>query len=385
MELILWRWSLGIQLASVAMVTILFSVLSQSMRRAELRSWVRAFSADLVAIFISLAYWNFQPQGHAFQVVAGGYMASKTVFILLLFEGAALVPRPALRFWSWSVLFPLVLLYSLTAFLLPSVTTLGLVHNAVMVPLFLYCGYRALRVRGSGLGWFAGAYIARSLLSLVEAFLFGVALRPPASVSPGLLAFAGSFLAVHSFFDTGAEWLLALGCGIALSDKVQKELRQYTDDLLASQEHLRRLADRDPLTALANRRCLPEVFREVQPRGALLLFFDLDGFKTINDQHGHLVGDACLQRFAAHLQECFRPGDAVLRYAGDEFLVVSPGLDARGAEERVQTLRSRLRSRSRDDVEVSFSVGVAELQPGGQPEAARRAADNSMYETRARR
>ena len=114
-------------------------------------------------------------------------------------------------------------------------------------------------------------------------------------------------------FDGGAEWLIALGCVLALSDRVQRELRQTNESLLEAQEDLRRVADRDPLTALDNRRTLPGALRSVQPEGALILFFDLDGFKQINDSYGHHAGDLCLKRFAEALRESFRPRDFVVR------------------------------------------------------------------------
>jgi diguanylate cyclase (GGDEF)-like protein len=137
------------------------------------------------------------------------------------------------------------------------------------------------------------------------------------------------------------------------------------------------VADRDPLTALDNRRTLPDAFRDAQPMGAAVLFFDLDGFKHVNDLYGHAVGDACLVRFAGALRESFRPGDAIVRYGGDEFLVVAPGMELDAAEARIATLRSVLTRQ--EEPRVTFSCGVAELEPGGSPELALQAADRAMY------
>jgi diguanylate cyclase (GGDEF)-like protein len=147
---------------------------------------------------------------------------------------------------------------------------------------------------------------------------------------------------------------------------------------------LRRLADRDPLTGAINRRALGDVFRDVQSGGALLLFFDLDGFKKINDDHGHAVGDACLKLFAMALRESFRPDDHVVRYGGDEFLVIARGLDQTAARSRVEDVTGRLHQYRTQEVWCGFSVGMAELLAGADPDAALQLADQNMYKAKNR-
>lgn len=383
LELLLWRWSVGVQWASLAMITVFFAALARSGGWAELRSWVLAWIADLVALGVSFLYWYFQPEGLVFQATAAAYMAAKTLFILMFVEGARELRRPGAPPIPLAPGGAALAAYSLSAFLLPNVLVLGVVQQLVTGVLFAGGGWLLLRKpREVGFAWLGGAMLFRSVLSLVQSAFYAVTLAP-ASASEGLLYGARSFLSAHSFVDALAEWLLALAAVLALSDRVQRALQQYNHDLLAAQEELRRLADRDPLTALDNRRSLPEIFRAVQPQGALLLFFDLDGFKSVNDRHGHQVGDECLRRFAAALRECFRPGDALVRYAGDEFLVVASGLDAGAARDRVSRLRDRLVAASADGPRIAFSVGLAELPPGGQPEAALKAADEAMYRAKA--
>jgi len=186
-------------------------------------------------------------------------------------------------------------------------------------------------------------------------------------------------IAAHNTFDTGAEWLVAMGCVIVVSGRMQRDLRQANQQMLTAQADLRRLADRDPLTALANRRTLPEVFRAVQPQGAILIFFDLNEFKRINDEHGHQAGDECLVRFAGALSESFRPTDAIVRYAGDEFLVVASGMEESAVMDRIQAVRARVRMGANGAIPLHFSYGIGRLAKGGSPDEALHAADDAMY------
>jgi diguanylate cyclase (GGDEF)-like protein len=304
--------------------------------------------------------------------------------VLLLLQGAWSLKHPGARLLSRrSGLLILAMHGVLVGPMLTTLEQLGLVQHVVM-SLLLLAGVVLLEKppRRPGLVWLSAGLLIRAVLCVSEAVAYGLQI-----VSPGAptTLWAGTFLSASSSFDSGAEWLVALGCVIAVSERVQRDLRQANEGLLAAQEDLRRLADRDPLTALANRRQLPEALRAVQPQGALLLFFDLDDFKQINDRYGHPVGDECLKRFASALRECFRPGDTLVRYAGDEFLVVAAGLDEASAQERVGHVRERLRFATGGGPQVHFSVGMAALAPGGHPDQALQAADESMYAAKAAR
>lgn len=105
----------------------------------------------------------------------------------------------------------------------------------------------------------------------------------------------------------------------------------------AAQEQIRQLAMNDPLTGLPNRRELWERIDIELARAArdgtmlAVLFIDLDGFKEINDQHGHDIGDAVLVTIARRLAESIRAVDTVGRLGGDEFVTVLTGLRGAGA------------------------------------------------------
>lgn len=375
-QLLLWRWSTAVQLVSLAMIAAFFALFARMNPRVEVTWWARAWFADFIALLVTMLYWYFQPVALR-PLIAPLYLASKMAFVLMMVQGAWSTIRPGARLLSNKVLVAVVIGYAVAGLtVLRGVNSVGVGLHVPFGLAFLACAAGLLASRSAS-RWLAVGLAVRGALALAEAFSYYLQLTLPEG--DAARATAGAFVSASSSFDTGAEWLLVLGSVLAVSERGQQELQKANSGLLAAQEDLRRVADRDPLTTLANRRALPEIFRLVQPHGAMLLFFDLDGFKQVNDRHGHAAGDECLTTFARALRDSFRPDDHVLRYGGDEFLVVAPGLDGAGARARVEALGRRLGGRRLKDLAYGFSVGMAELAPGGNPEAAVEAADHDMY------
>ncbi len=154
------------------------------------------------------------------------------------------------------------------------------------------------------------------------------------------------------------------------------EKRRLLDDLgamLESELGALYMATVDALTGLCNRRGLDRIARHVlgvcerAGLGGQLLFLDLDGFKTVNDRHGHVAGDRALAEFARIMVECFRDSDAVARIGGDEFCVLLAGATPEQAEQAVARLRSLLAARVVDaggGGPLSFSAGIVSMTPG---------------------
>jgi diguanylate cyclase (GGDEF)-like protein len=162
-------------------------------------------------------------------------------------------------------------------------------------------------------------------------------------------------------------------------------------ETIGQREQLRVLAERDPLTLLLNRRALMADLDEAVERGRVdgrplaLAYCDLDGFKRLNDRHGHGAGDALLRTFAEILMDSIRPEDRAYRVGGDEFALLLVGCDDAEARQVVDRVLSELARRQAavEELEVvgaSFGVAVAG-DGGGELDAAHllHHADSAMY------
>jgi len=151
------------------------------------------------------------------------------------------------------------------------------------------------------------------------------------------------------------------------------------------------LALMDDLTGVGNRRHLLQRLTEECARSErsnqpfALLVVDLDGFKAINDTHGHAAGDACLQHFALMAQTRLRPGDMLARTGGDEFCVVLPTSTLRDgaaiARRIIEVCRDDAAACVGQDVPIAVSIGVAQWtrEVGVFPDRLIAAADHALY------
>jgi len=157
-------------------------------------------------------------------------------------------------------------------------------------------------------------------------------------------------------------------------------------------EKLKRQAKTDSLTKLANHQTFfdelaREVTRAARYKADLsIIMIDIDGFKVINDNLGHLAGDRVLEEVARILRENIRNVDTAARYGGDEFALLLPEQDVRGAIVVAERIRGRMRSHAivhdGNVISIRMSMGVAQYRQGETTSELVKAADDSLYQAK---
>ncbi len=211
------------------------------------------------------------------------------------------------------------------------------------------------------------SYVARASMSERLGSFLGVPIRAGAHVTGVLSAVGGAGVP----FTEEHERLLVLVAALCAP---------YVEIA-----RLARLSRADPLTGALNRRGLDETFPvDAAPDATVsVVLADIDHFKRVNDTHGHAVGDLVLKHVTTILGGVVRAGDAVVRYGGEEILLVLPGTDrgrAQGVAERARlAVRMSPLRVPKEPVTVTLSLGVAERRPGEVRDALIARADAALY------
>ena len=164
---------------------------------------------------------------------------------------------------------------------------------------------------------------------------------------------------------------------------------------VVAHEALRDLAYKDPLTGLINRRAMERTLKVELARAKRygtplsLVFVDLDDFKPINDRFGHDRGDDVLGHVASVFTELSRETDVIARYAGDEFVLILPGVSLPEAGTFMERLKIKLEERplSMDDTDIAvrFSYGLADAREAADVAGFLKAADTKLYAAKKRK
>lgn len=167
---------------------------------------------------------------------------------------------------------------------------------------------------------------------------------------------------------------------------------QDVTELAASEQRLIELNTKDALTGIYNRRYLEahlkdECERHVRyNRKMSLMMFDIDFFKKVNDTYGHQCGDLVLKTLATEISLLARSTDYFVRYGGEEFCCVLPETSAEEAVNQAERFRCHIAalvmSYKEAKIQVTISLGIAELRSGDSPDQVLKRADDALYEAK---
>ncbi len=251
------------------------------------------------------------------------------------------------------------------------------------------CLMDAVRDDAGNLVDFAGRYLNRAGRALIrhvrpgprvwEAFVPG----PTWRLFPAFVAVVEDGVPFNRRVEVqGTDPPMSLEVSAAkLDDGLVVTFRDVTE-LRHTEERLAFAATHDPLTGLANRPLLIDRLEHALARrlGTLaVVFIDLDGFKAVNDRHGHQVGDETLARVARAIEGAVRPADTVARFGGDEFVVVADELGPADADSLAKRLTAAVGEVAIGPLRLEASVGIAMAEPDDGAEALLRRADAAMY------
>lgn len=377
--------------------------------------WIalRDFTYGSYTLFtVCVALWVATRQGLAYQYLWPDNPHWNELAYLFFLEAGALCSvlftRKFLGVSTWAPLLDRLLKWLAVTwtFLLLMIFTLSLSTGFVLATILIIPGGILLLATGM-VAWSRGILVARYYLMAWSLMIAGV------------LILMGTYLGMfplstltENLFQIGSAMegiLLCIGLGTRLNafwtqrtDRLEVMVKQRTSDLEDAMQQLSKvnaelhhLSTTDVLTGLTNRRALEirldtlwHQARREQTSVAMILL-DLDHFKRINDDHGHLVGDACLRSLGQLLRYVTgRRGDIVARYGGEEVVIVLPDTSLESARQMAENIRIDVEKLiieyERGVYCLTISAGVAAMVPDMQsgPEALFAAADHKLYEAK---
>lgn len=216
------------------------------------------------------------------------------------------------------------------------------------------------------------------------------AYRPMHVVLMGATAVLVDLVAIAGTGDLFAVWARsgALAATVLMCSVIARTNRDLATRLRVKVDELAQLATVDGLTGCANHRTFQERLKSevslASRTGApvAMLLLDLDHFKRVNDEHGHLVGDEVLRSVGRVLRDAARSSDVVARLGGEEFALLLPATDVDGAIIAAERLRRAIGG-TREPVQVTASIGVAVLPTMATTDVAlQELADKGLYQAK---
>jgi diguanylate cyclase (GGDEF)-like protein len=377
-----YQFSLLIQAAGTVLLFLLFLLLYRKIRRRAFLDWIASWAFLLAGLGLDI-FIPTAADGRQFVFLLHVALLSHVVFLL---RGVRRFRDERASTGAFELLWilPIIAIAWWTAIESPSATG----HSAA-ISLVLAAGYVTAAI---SFAITTGSRAGRVLLT--SAFLlWGV---EQAVVGFGYLRFKDptalpELLQYGNFAAMLLEMMVAVGIIILLFEASQARLAAEMEQLLHSDQQLKEMGVRDPLTGLYNRHHFNDVIKRelanVRRYGISLsvLLADVDRFKEINDVKGHQVGDDVLKFVANYLTSCVRESDFVFRWGGDEFLILLPRTDEGSAAQKAEELARRLPAiPGVEHLQPSLSVGWATHRMDAEFPQTLAQSDARMYEMKLR-
>ena len=216
---------------------------------------------------------------------------------------------------------------------------------------------------------------------LAYASIFGIILAVPASIilEPYFAEYR-MIMEPYNYFFLLVNLLLVMIHFPFTTLILLKQLDDVADEIKYKSEH-------DQLTGVRNRESFDQYIKAVERDEKLsgyIIMFDIDDFKTVNDQYGHDVGDIALKVIAHAAQTRVRTSDILVRWGGEEFVTLIEGIEAKQALEKAEDIRSAIENTPyHEGKHVTVSVGVAAFTSGSSIMDAIKHADDNLYKSKA--
>jgi diguanylate cyclase (GGDEF)-like protein len=382
-----YQFSLLIQSAGTFFLFVLFLLLYQKIHRRAFLEWIASWAFLLISLCIQLVFANM-PQGQRpFLFLLNLAQLAHAVFLLRgvrRFRDERAGSSSLELLWIVPVI-AIAWLTSVEAAVLPGRAA---EPGRAAMALVLAAAYATAAIaftitQGSAAG---RALLSSSLL------LWGVSQAVMASAyTRGGPASWPEPLQYMNFGAIFFEMMIAVGIIILLFEVSQRQLATEMRQLQDSEQQLKEMGVRDPLTGLYNRHHFNDVIRRelanVRRYGISLsvLLVDVDSFKQINDIKGHAVGDEVLVFVANYLTGSVRESDFVFRWGGDEFLILLPRTDEGSAAQKAEELAGKMPVfQGTGELPVALSVGWATHRMDAEFPMTLSQADARMYEMKVR-
>ena len=376
--------ALIIQITGVVLITILTIFLRRSLKVLALKYWTYAWLClSFALISLRLAFSSEQHSDSLYSL----YFFGEYLFGFLLIAGCrSLHEDEELQMPSGLVLIPLCIVAIGLPAAAKSFDQIYNLHSLIISGFFVAAFLSLRKSKIKSFGWRV-MHVSVALLALDCFSFFAIfTIRQ-------FVIFPIDFLQFNSVVDLVLETALGFGMVIVILERFLADFKSANEKLENAHKRLEDLVHTDPLTAAFNRHAFYGFIKkggdEPNSVSGCVGFFDIDGLKEINDNHGHAVGDQAIRVVARAIREIIRAEDLLYRWGGDEFFVIMVSMDSEMAELRMRRLDGLLKGVSLDDlsepIDIGVSCGFTDFADSAKLEAAIKDADSEMYRRKQKR